>query len=412
MEIIKISMKLMFIFITASFLACCNKNEPITPTSPLKLSWSIPIEGANDDYKRVDINDDVIYNNGVVISHYTNGKRSLRMIDLATQKERWIWTEDIHLAFNIDLQYQYEKYLVAEKHNKVYCIDLETGKSVFINTLDFPYCNNWTSGIGNTFFISNYEEKGESSMYKGDIRTGQIVKYLTPDYEREFSLTVALAIPRLMYKATTTVYQGDTLLNVLYVEPNPPYDMFPKMGLYNMSQKKWLYQNKRVVDPATGYNTMPNGARIIGDRIYLASGHDIICFELLTGKEIWRRNDFLHLFAFAFHGFEIYDNKLIATSEEGKTYAIDTDTGKNIWVLENMGGTNSFIRYHNGVLYYLAGARLRCVDIKTGEILASLSTPDGEYMQQRVVVVPQPNNEKAKVIIFSYKNMYVYEAIR
>ena len=235
-------------------------------------------------------------------------------------------------------------------------------------------------------------------------------KYLTPDYEREFPAKNPLG--RLMYKTTPTVYQGDTLLFLPYIEPNPPYDIFPKIGLYNITKGKWLYQNKRVVEPATGYNTMPNGAKIVEDKIYLTSGHDLICFELLAGKEIWRRNDFLHEFPFAFFGFEIYDNKIFASTEEGKTYAINLTTGQNIWTLNNVGEPNSSIRYHNGVLYYRAGGKLMCVDAQTGQILTSLNSPDDSSLQQRVVVVPQSNGEKAKVIIMSYQNMYVYEAIR
>jgi outer membrane protein assembly factor BamB len=398
------------IFLTVGLLTCCKKNEPMTtPISPLKLLWNMPIEGGTDDYKRIDIDDDVVYNNGVVISHFIDGKRSLRMIDLETKQTRWVWSEGTPLAFDIHRQYQYGKYLVVGRQNKVYCIDLEIGKSVF-NNLKNVYFDNWSSGIGNTLFISSYTYGQDSELYKGDIKTGEIVKFLTPKYKKD-TITNGTAT-RLIYKTSSIMYEGDSLLVVPFIESKKNGYTYPQLNTYNVSKGKWLYDNIDLVLDTTFYKTMPNGVKIHNNNIYIACGYDLICYELLTGKEKWRRNDFLHYFAFAFHGFEVFDNKLVTSTEEGKTYCIDTQTGKNIWVIDKVGSPDSFIRYHNGILYYLAGAQLRCVDIQTGELLASISNPDDSYIQERVVVVPQPNGEKAKVIIFSYKNMYVYEAIR
>jgi outer membrane protein assembly factor BamB len=351
-----------FLFISliaAGFLSCGDK-EITVENSALKLLSTTPLQGQTDIYKHIAINDDVLYNNGIVVGSVDVDKRVLKMIDLNDKSVRWTWKEDIELAFSIGRMYQYNKYLVVQLRKNTYCIDLETGKSKFV--INQPVSlDNWISGIGNTFFTGTFDESNgfESDLYKGDITTEEIKKYLTPDYQKEFPAKNPLG--RVMYKATLTVYQGDTLLFLPYVEPNPPYDMFPKMGLYNMTKGKWLYQNKRVVDPATGYNTMPNGAKIIGDRIYLASGHDMICFELLTGKEIWRRNDFLHEFPFAFFGFEIYGNKLVTHTQGGRSYAIDVNTGQNIWKLENIGDPNSFMHHHNGVLYYKLDVQVICL---------------------------------------------------
>lgn len=407
---VKLMLFIYISFIATGFLSCSDK-EVVIESSPLKLLLTTPLQGQTDVYKHIGINDDIVYNNGIVTGSVEADKRVLKMIDLNDKSVRWTWQEDIELAFAVKRMYQFDKYLVVQLRKNTYCIDLETGKSKFVFNKNINF-DLWVSGIGNTFFIgtNDYSNGLEADLYKGDILTGEVKKYLTPDYEREFPAKEPL--DRTMYKITTTIYQGDTLLFIPYFEPNPPYDIFPKMGLYNMTKGKWLYQNKKVVDPATGYNTMPNGAKIVGDRIYLASGHDMICFELLTGKEIWRRNDFLHLFPFAFFGFEIYGNKLVAHTQGGKTYAIDTNTGKDIWTLEKVGDPNSFMRQNNGVLYYIAGGRLLCVDIENGQILASLSSPDHDILQERVVVVPQPNGAKAKVIIMSHQNMYVYEAIR
>ncbi|MFZ4542719.1 MAG: PQQ-binding-like beta-propeller repeat protein [Saprospiraceae bacterium] len=396
--------------ISAGFSACRDKEMPVT-SSVLRMLYSLPLTEQVDIYKFVSIDDDIIYNNGIVVGSFENGKRSLKMIDLNTKETRWVWNDNTELAFAIKHMYLYSNFLVVLLRKDVYCIDLNTGKTNYSFNKSF-YFENWVSGIGSTFFCSTFDESTgyQADLFKGNTSTGDFDKYLTPNYEKEFPAKNPLG--RVIYKITATAYENDTLLFLPYIEPNPPYYVFPKMGLFNMSKNKWLYQNIKVVDPAENYQTMPNGAKIIGDKVYLACGHNLVCYELLTGKEIWRRNDFLHEFPFAFFGYEIYGNKLIAHTQGGRTYAIDVNTGQNIWKLENIGDPNSFMHQHNGVLYYIAGGRLLCVDIENGQILGSLSSPDHDVLQERVVVVPQPNGEKAKVVIMSYKNMYVYEALK
>jgi outer membrane protein assembly factor BamB len=395
--------------IVAGFLSCHNNETPIIDSN-LKLFWSIPLKEQSDIYKFISIKDDVIYDNGIVTSSVENGKRSLIMVDLATKDIRWTWSDFTQQGFAIDRAYQTDKFLVLQIGHNGYAIDLSTGKTVFNINRDWGFYPG-ISGIENHFYIGTFDDKNgyEADLYKGNIITGEIKKYLTPDYAKEFPAKNPLG--RLMYKCSFTIYQGDSLLFLPYAEPNPPYDIFPKMGLYNMTKNKWLYQNKRIVDPGSGYNTMQNGAKILNGRIYIATGHDIVCFDLLTGNEIWRRNDFLHEFPFAFFGYEIFGDKLFTNTEEGKLYAIDINTGQNIWTIKS-SGPNSFIRHHNGVLYFITGGAILAVNAETGGILATMYSPDDSSWQNRVVVAPQPNGEKAKIAAFTHKNMYVYEAIR
>jgi outer membrane protein assembly factor BamB len=393
--------------IAAGIFTCCNKSEPPVPTNKaLKLLWDSPIIGGTDDYKRIDIDDDVIFENGIILSHFENGKRGLKMIDTETKEVRWTWTDDIPLAFRIENTYQYNNYLICTIQNRMYCIDLKTGKTVFSRSQNFNF-DSWVSGIGNTFYASSYISGFDADLFQGKVANGEdIGKYLTPKYKRD---KVEFTPTRIIYKTTSIIKNNDTLLVVPFIEDKKNRYTYPQLGVYSTQKKDWLY-NIDLVEDNNFYKTMPHGVRIYNDKVYIACGNDLICYELMTGKEIWRRNDFFHAFAFAFHGFEIYEGKLVACTEEGKLYCINAETGQNIWTLEKVSSGSSYVRYHNGVIYYLGKKGLTAVDINSGETLASVS-PVG-YLQDRIVVVPQPNGEKAKVIIFSYENMYVYEALK
>lgn len=401
-------MKKIFIVLIAAagIFACCNKSEPTVPSNKsLNFLWSNPLIGGTDDYKFIRIYDDVIYDNGIVATYFENGKRSLKMLDLSTKETKWIWTDDIPLAFDIHRSYQYNNFLITTVQNKLYGIDLKTGKTIFNNTQLFNF-SRWVNGIGNTFYVSSSEEGKDADIYQGDILTGNIHKYTTPKFKRE---KVEFVPTRLVYKVTPIINNGDTLLFVPFIEENKKRYTYPQLGVYSSVKKDWLYNVDLVID-TTFYKTMPNGVRIHNDKIYIACGNDLICYELLTGKEIWRRNDFLHAFAFAFRGFEIFEDKVITCSEEGNLYCINAETGQNSWVLDKISSGSSYVRYHNGVIYFLGKKGLMAADIKNGEILAS-AIPGG-WMQDRLVIAPQSNGEKAKVIVFTYENMYVYEAIQ
>ena len=397
------------IILTVGF-SCGKDDNNATVNSGLKLLWTYPLSNQNDIYKYVSIRDNILYDKGVLIGDADDGTQMLKLIDADTKETKWKWSGVVTPSFAIKRSYQYQNYLVHQIGKHSYGFNLENGKSTFSIDQKFSF-GNWVRGIGKTFFISSYED--EDKVYIGNVETGEINFFLMPNYERKHPV---VNINRLIYPVTPTVLNGDTLLVIPFIEPKPQYDMYVKLSTYNITQKKWQYENIDVVDSltSTGYNTMPNGAQVYNGRIYISSGNDIACFDLLTGKKIWRNNDFLHAFAFAFAGINIYDDKVIANCEDGSLYAIDINTGYKLWTVKGVGGPEGFVRYYKGFLYLLGSGSgsFYVVDVNNGNVVLKEKAPndgDGHFQWNIVIVPPKDSSSKGKVMLSTYKNLYMYE---
>jgi outer membrane protein assembly factor BamB len=383
-----------------------TKNDAGTDIG-LKLLWSHPIS-QNNINSYVDIVDQAQYNNAIVFGDAENGQRKLKMIDIRSKEIKWTWDEFRTNRFHLRNTYQFDKYLLRQTDDQSYCIDLETGKSVFNIKREREF-NDDVVGIGKTFFLTTNNEENE--IYIGNVENGEIKPFLKPNYEREFPITVP-AYKRHIYPISPIVYNGDTLLVIPFIEPfTDENGVTPKISTYNISKKKWLYENIKIKNGGF-YNTIPHGIKIYKGRIYATSGNTLGCFDLLTGEVIWRNEDVKHAFAYAFGGIHIYDDKVIANAEDGKLHAFNLDTGKEIWSLAGVGGADGYVQYHNGYLYLLGSGSgtFFIVNAQNGTVaLKSKAPKDGDgYWQSRIVILPQKDG-KGKVMLATYKNLFLYE---
>ena len=155
---------------------------------------------------------------------------------------------------------------------------------------------------------------------------------------------------------------------------------------------------------------------IYEDKVYFSPDQSIICLNLYTGKRLWKK-DFPN--GFTFSGFIIADGTLLANSEDTYLYALDPDTGQQLWK-EKSSGTSSKMSHLNGVVYFVGGGDglLHAVDIATGKHLWRIHSPDlevnsGAWFKPRVSVLPaEREGEKGKVITSSYLSAFCYEAAR
>ena len=392
------------IILTVGF--SCGKDDNNTTNSGLKLLWTYPLSNQNDIYKYVSIRDNILYDKGVLIGDADNGTQMLKMIDTDTKETKWKWSEVVTPSFSIKRSYQYQNYLVYQVGKHSYGFNLENGKSTFSVNQKFTV-EDWVSGIGNTFFISSYED--EAKIYMGDINTGTIQVFLSPNYKRQFPIS---AYQRSIYPITPTVYNNDTLLVIPFLEPADT-GVISQIGTYNLTKKQWLYTNV-IMRPNGFYNTTPNGAKVYNGKIYSTCSNHLVCFDLLTGKEIWRNTDILHAFPFAFGGIDIYDDKVIANCEDGSLYAIDINTGYKLWTVKGVGGPKGFVRYYKGFLYLLGSGSgsFYVVDVNNGNVVLKEKAPndgDGHFQWNIVIVPPKDSSSKGKVMLSTYKNLYMYE---
>ncbi|NJN28126.1 MAG: PQQ-binding-like beta-propeller repeat protein [Cyclobacteriaceae bacterium] len=139
----------------------------------------------------------------------------------------------------------------------------------------------------------------------------------------------------------------------------------------------------------------------------------MICINLTTGERIWSRS-----FKEGAPNSIIADGILLSNNEDTYLYALDPDTGKELWK-EKSSGTSSRMSYLNGVVYFTGGGDglLHAVDVATGKHLWKLRSPDldrnsGAWFKRRVSVIPGENGKRGKVITSSYLSAFCYEAAR
>jgi outer membrane protein assembly factor BamB len=204
-------------------------------------------------------------------------------------------------------------------------------------------------------------------------------------------------------------------LAVIWQEPVDFWNSQTYLGLYDCLSNTWVYE-KQIMNIPDRNGVLLAPAKIYNEKIYANIGYSIVCHELSTGNQLWKK-DFLNDFMFS--GFIIEDGKLIANNEDLFAICLDPDTGRQIWKV-NTAGTGSMLSYLNGIVYFVGGSvrRLFAIDASTGKIVwkidpSLLGEGSGAgFRTNAVYVIPAKDGKPAKVIALSDLNAYCFEAYK
>ena len=141
------------------------------------------------------------------------------------------------------------------------------------------------------------------------------------------------------------------------------------------------------------------GSELVVNRnnVYITAGDQIVCHSLYTGEQLWQRK-FDNVFFIS--NFIVVGDKIIANNEDTYLYALESQTGNQIWE-EKSSGTSSPMAYLNGVVYFVGGGDglLHAVEAETGKHLWRLRSPDlevnrGAWFKREITVLPPRMKEK------------------
>lgn len=376
-----------------------------------------------------------IYDGGVLMGKATGfenvkgtgfDRPALIMLDTETGKINWEWNNYMYDRESLFLTDSYQNANVMVFHNggRTYSIDLRTGQSLWRKwKIDSVTTSaHRIAGIGNKYFytgasfISDSVDYQPSRLFAGDILTGQDeVEVINPQLPREyFGIT---PIPRGATFFKPTVLDGDTVIVVAYQVPtvDAVYNIIKTaFGLYNLEKKQWIYKDLILLEPQPG-GVVDWCPVIHNGKVYWNANRDIICNDLRTSKEIWRkafRADFL------FTPLIIAENKVIANNEDTWLYAMDVNTGTELWRVKS-AGTSSHLVYLDGYVYYAGGGDglLHAVDVSNGKKMWKLISPDMKvssraHFQTSVSGIPAKDGKKGRVFVNTGLHVYCYEAIK
>jgi len=347
------------------------------------------------------------------------GDNWLSAIDIETGTELWKWndiyqppTEKMHI-FSFYEDNGKMGYIVGSRH---YSIDLGTGNT-FWKIKRWSSFDEQVEGLGNTYYIfgqptDTLTEYQTKVIYKGDFSTGEIERVLVPNF-----LTDHVQANRLgsVTSVIPFIEGSDTMLLVGWQDIYPDWHFVSYLGLYNLTQKVWVYEKAQLNEPAQN-GVLLQPITMYEGKAYMNVGYDLICHDVWTGEQVWK-----HSFTrdFLFSGFLVEDGRVIANCEDKVLYCYDANSGGLLWKGEG-AGTSSRLegRYLNEVVYFSGGSSgfLHAVDARNGKTVWKLDPTkmgDGsDYWKPDLYVVPGNNGGKGKVIALTPMKAYCFEAYR
>ena len=362
---------------------------------------------------------------GNVLDTYTSDKGKEKMIlrDPQTGMVKWEWADMLRdfepVSLNRRTAYQFDHYLFYNYGPRNYSIDVRTGKTVWRQVTGYSAFPT-SAMLGSAYFTKGTPQAlqdqsiVEDRVYVGDIRTGREREVVMPAYshksirqEASWKQWIGL-IPDIQ----PIVEGSDTLLLIPFTETAPTrYGFEAHIGLYNMTQQKWVYERKRLNEQwSEGFNT--SWLTIAGDKMFTILNNAVACSNWRTGELIW----FRPLPSFAAIPTPIEDKYLAVFSTDSRLFLLDINTGQTIWEKNReIMSTTSQMYYDQGILYYLT-ANLNAVEIPSGKKLWSIaSATDGKksgHFWGFVTGTPGTGGQKGRIFTRTGYHTYCFEAIK
>ncbi|MBK7339735.1 MAG: PQQ-binding-like beta-propeller repeat protein [Saprospiraceae bacterium] len=405
--------KIIAIIFSGLFLGCgCNKEE--LPSRI--LDNGVVIEKPYIWWNKEEEHDQSIktighfYNGSFLCESHQNGISYLSLTNAKNGKISWKWngyrnSNDL----SIDFPYSYDRYLyILSGSPRTYCLDFNSGKEIWSKTWDKAIFYK-SSGYKDEVYVLQDHADGVDEypgFYILDLNTGVVKDKIIPMYKFKNKNVIN------EFGSIRGVQRIDTLNEIYYLisytESIDSKSSYPRISLYNYSNKKWIFEYKPLI-------TIDPGAQgslcVVNNKIYHSLGNSIVCHDLWSGDSLWSQE---FKGGFLFGEYMIDNGTLYCAAEGDGYYALDAETGAIKWKGERAPGTSSRMVVLNGVLYYINGGdgRLWALDAATGKTLWRLKSPDGYSFKREINVMPGDGERKGYVLTSTWHGACAYEAER
>lgn len=426
--------RIYLIFFICFYLFSCCKEEEIPVQydergAITSMPWLWRVSTTENDYNGGLISYPVYYNEGVLIGAETSeGINYLQFHNI--ENGEVLWSQDyIYPAtlFNISDPYINNDAIIIRDGHNLFSINLNNGEYNW-KVRDEAWGNDWLSGIDSLFFNINSVTDPETgypiaSAYVGRTETGEQELFLIPDLgdlpepdlgRVNFSIGGFRYIKPFKNETTGEIYILCYYYKNYYLPDSENQISQSYLGLYNFSNKQWVYE--RI--PMGDYNWLEGFTpTIIGDRVYHTLSSGVAeCRNLYTGEVVWRNEDD---YQYSWVSFIVVGNKMIVLDDWYENLiAYQLSNGHEVWRTK-ASATIDFMQELNGIVYFRCGGdgRIHAVEAETGKYIWHLDSPDEEtdyynsFIRQ-LTVVPGLNGEKGRVVVSSFTHAFCYEAAR
>ena len=297
--------------------------------------------------------------------------------------------------------YQWQHYVVTTPYYPL-CFNLKTGQ-VQWRLKDVKYWKTIDGGFKDKVFFSKKDERGKYVFYEADILTGSHQEFL------RFKDGNSGALAHFIDK------KGDLILVITYYKNTSSH-----LGLYNYTQKKWLYRD--IPTEAGGWIRLYKEK----DKIFLLGMQSFACHRLSTGEEIWSDSSYNQFDNAGPAGGRcaMIGNKLVVAMGSDFLMCLNMDANYKdvIWENHRYNIGNSVSQFYalNGIVYFAdkGSGRIVAINPHTGKLLWYLESPDlqeygsGAFFKGDIWVIPGKDGKKGRIITSTYRSGVCYEAIR
>ncbi len=374
----------LFLFLLVSTISCsCS---PVTSSDGSDFIWRVPLFSGQ---LITLVLRPMVYNKNVLFVGDKSGKTTLLMVDISTGQSIWEWSDFFLSRENIlpSEQYLYGDNYSLQTKNGLYGINLTTGKTIY-KTMIRQGGSDDVRGIGKVFFSAI----NAATIIQGDMETGKIIPIYSFPSENGFNIYAQSPVPIIIQNI-------DTLLIVSWLKFNiSNSNAFSRLALFNLTKHEFVYDTARPSELGSG------GLPVVyNNKVYQDIGHSLVCNELFTGRQIWRK-DFTN--SFLFSGYTIAEGKFFAANEDLNFYTLDAETGQEIWRKDGIVGGTRTPFFMNGVIYFISGndGLLWAINASSGNIIWKKSAPDNTYFYGRV------GGANGKIFVNSRQHGYCYKS--
>lgn len=393
------------IIVLLGLMASCKPSDPPKPTEekevpPQALVWKMAADSNN---LKLDGGHPIIYNNHLIVGIELKSGYVIRSYDLETNEIAWenddmpssnFWpqrADEIHLKDNL---------MIMSSGHRILTIDMNNGHEIWRHVLNE---GNYESAlIGNRFYKSDEIHKQTSTMFRFDIHTGAKEELFTVskgDYNTE------TYSPRLRMPVKWTHPSGDEILvlqnrtfNWDGVGQQDPADA-SRMDIlgYNLTADTMLWYRRGLAKISSTATPV-----ISGDKVYFYGGDKVHCIHPATGEDIWEfQVHGANALEFVSSNILLYEDMLIAKPDSRAMYALDKETGRQIWYNPNTMSSPSAMTIERDTVYF-TGYYVNGVDVHTGELIFQYTSPENRSFYNGVGINPENG------LIYASDGAYLY----
>lgn len=362
-----------------SILVSCHKdiidNTFDILNSSNDIVWQIPI--LNDTSECISISP-VVYEDGVISSGtkiFSTENSTIVYVDKQTGGKIWN-SNDIGFDCRINELYtssvNYDGIYVGLCSSSVVAFQILNGNQLWSTDYSSGYkLSNLNELIFHTV-LSNSPPSNSSSLLSTNINTGI--------WDSIFKVNIVDGYSPFLYNPGVLIDPNtDTILYFQNRQWNfSTADGKIDLYAYNMSADTILWMHSDI-DAEGNSNIRP--PVVYNGKVYFEGLHTVYCYDAVSGELLWSKY---------FSGFGEYllasnmlveDNKLIVKTDYESIYALDLETGHEMWSNAHAGATPSDMVYYDGAVYYSSGGdgKIHGVRVSDGKQVFELSSPNRNH---------------------------------